>query len=107
MRLIGWTSKKYNPDGEAIGIEILPDRVAFAGPSTLLSQKYNPFLGTIALLSRANTTILCFACIFSLPAMFLLCSFIPSEEKETCSSSSCYDFYFPSFFKNQSFTASI
>ena len=30
MRLMGWTSKKYNPDGEAIGIEILPDRVAFA-----------------------------------------------------------------------------
>ena len=45
MRLIGWTSKKYNPDGEAIGIEILPERVAFAGPSTLLSQKYTPFLG--------------------------------------------------------------
>ena len=32
MRLMGWTSKKYNLDGEAIGIEFLPNRVTFVVP---------------------------------------------------------------------------
>ena len=32
MRLMGWISKKYSPDGEAIGIEFLPNRVTFAMP---------------------------------------------------------------------------
>jgi len=48
---------------------------------------------------RVNTTTLCFVCTFFLSGMFLLCSSISSKEKETCSSSSCYDFYFPPFFK--------
>jgi len=48
---------------------------------------------------RVNTTTLCFVCTFFLSAISLLYSLISSKEKEICSSSSCYDFYFPPFFK--------
>ena len=36
---------KYNPQGGRVLWRTSSDRVDFAGPSTLLSQKYNPFLG--------------------------------------------------------------